>query len=95
MATLPDTARALLERKARGHVVTRNGDGGPQVTMVWIDGDDLLFKTAEGAKAQIDRLAKKYLGLDSYLWRRPDERRLTVSLAVERIGGAGPWVEAS
>ena len=29
--------RALLEQKVYGHVVTRNRDSSPQVTMVWMD----------------------------------------------------------
>jgi len=29
--------RALLEKKAFGHVITMNRDGSPQVTLVWMD----------------------------------------------------------
>jgi len=29
--------RALLDKKAFGHVVTLNKDGSPQVTLVWMD----------------------------------------------------------
>ena len=29
--------RALLEKKAFGHVITMNPDGSPQVTLVWVD----------------------------------------------------------
>lgn len=29
--------RALLEKKALGHVVTMNRNGSPQVTLVWMD----------------------------------------------------------
>jgi hypothetical protein len=32
----------------------------------------------EGAEDHIDRLAKKYLGADSYPWRRPGEERVIV-----------------
>ena len=132
MVAIPDEARALLQRKAYGHVVTRNSNDTPQVSMVWmdVDGDEVLFNTAEGrlkvtnlrrdphviisvqdtenaqqyllvhgtatvttegANEQIDRLAKKYLDLDSYPWRQPDEPRLIVRCTVDRIGGAGPW----
>lgn len=136
MVALPDSALALLELTVYGHVVTRNRDGTPQVTMVWVeaDGGDLLFNTAEGrqkvrnlrrdpqiivsvhdienpqqyllvqgtatissegADAQVDRLAKKYLGVDSYPWRGRGEQRRMVRVAIERIGGSGPWVAAS
>jgi PPOX class probable F420-dependent enzyme len=46
--------------------------------------------TDAGADAQIDRLAKRFLGADSYPYRQPGEKRLTVRIGVNRIGGAGP-----
>ena len=44
MATLPDSARELIESGALAHLVTLNADGAPQVTCVWmgIDGDELV-----------------------------------------------------
>ena len=52
---LTDAARALLERPVLATVATVAGDGSPQLTPVWVDldGDDVLFNTAEGrAKAR-------------------------------------------
>ena len=50
--TLPQSVKTLLSDKAFGHVVTVNSDGKPQLTMVWIDvdGDEVLFNTADGRK---------------------------------------------
>ena len=50
--TLPQPLRTLLEDKAYGQVVTLNAKGQPRVTMVWmdVDGDEVLFNTAEGRK---------------------------------------------
>ena len=50
--TLPQSVKKLLQDKAYGHVVTFNAQGNPQVTMVWVDveGDEVLFNTAEGRK---------------------------------------------
>jgi PPOX class probable F420-dependent enzyme len=47
---LPQPIRTLLENKAYGHVVTLNAKGQPRLTMVWmdVDGDEVLFNTAEG-----------------------------------------------
>jgi PPOX class probable F420-dependent enzyme len=47
---LPQPVKRILEDKAYGHVVTFNANGKPQVTMVWVDvdGDEVLFNTAEG-----------------------------------------------
>lgn len=44
MASLPETAAALIRGGPLGHLVTIGGDGAPQVTCVWVavDGDDLL-----------------------------------------------------
>lgn len=52
---LTDKAKALLARPVLATVATVAGDGSPQVTPVWVDldGDDVLFNTAEGrAKAR-------------------------------------------
>jgi PPOX class probable F420-dependent enzyme len=49
---IPHSLRTMLEDKAYGHVVTFNANGKPELTMVWIDieGDELLFNTAEGRR---------------------------------------------
>lgn len=57
---LPQSVKRILEDKAYGHVITFNASGKPQVTMVWVDvdGDDVVFNTAEG------RLKPQNLGRD-------------------------------
>src|SRR5712691_3843533 len=53
MATLPESARALVESGALAHLVTLNRDGSPQVTCIWVgmDGDEIvaghLFRTQQ------------------------------------------------
>jgi PPOX class probable F420-dependent enzyme len=44
MASLPDSARTVLESAALAHLVTLNPDGSPQVTVVWVglDGDEIV-----------------------------------------------------
>jgi len=44
MATIPDSARAVLEGPALAHLVTLEPDGRPQVSIVWVglDGDELV-----------------------------------------------------
>ena len=44
MASLPDSARAVLESPALAHLVTLNADGSPQVSVVWVglDGDEIV-----------------------------------------------------
>lgn len=127
---LPEKIKQMLTLRAYGHVVTRNPDGSPQLSMVWMDveGEEVLFNTAEGrikprnlrrdprilisvqnplnpqahavfhgtatvtaegAEQHIDRLAKRFLGMDRYPWRKPGENRLIVRTRVDRIGGIG------
>ncbi|GAA3735703.1 PPOX class F420-dependent oxidoreductase [Micromonospora maritima] len=52
---------------------------------LWIKGT-VEFVT-EGADEHIDRLAKKYLGQDTYPWRRPGEERVVVRVTpTEKLG---------
>ena len=44
---------------------------------------------AEGADAHIDKLAKRYLGKDTYPFRRPGEQRLILKIEPERIVAQG------
>jgi hypothetical protein len=43
----------------------------------------------DGANDQIDRLAKKYVGHDTYPWHKPEERRVTVRITPTRIESRG------
>jgi PPOX class probable F420-dependent enzyme len=44
MATIPQSVRALVESGKLAHFVTRNADGSPQLTVVWVglDGDEFV-----------------------------------------------------
>jgi PPOX class probable F420-dependent enzyme len=137
VATLPDSARELIESGALAHLVTLNADGSPQVSCIWmgIDGDELVaghlmpqqkirnverdprvvvsfegtrlhppglkeylvvhgraHVTEGGAPELLQRLAHVYLGPDVKFPPMPDPPPGFVShVAVERIGGVGPW----
>ncbi len=45
--------------------------------------------TEEGADAQIDKLAKKYIGKDTYPWRNPAETRIKVLIEPEKVTTVG------
>jgi PPOX class probable F420-dependent enzyme len=52
---------------------------------LWVKGTAELVE--EGADAHIDRLAKKYLGVDSYPWRKATEQRVIVRIRpTKRLG---------
>jgi PPOX class probable F420-dependent enzyme len=44
VATIPDSARAVLEGPGLAHLVTLEPDGRPQVSVVWVglDGDEIV-----------------------------------------------------
>ena len=55
MPTIPAQAQIVLGSDAVAHVWTRNPDGSPQVSVVWViaHGDEILFGTdAESQKAK-------------------------------------------
>jgi PPOX class probable F420-dependent enzyme len=60
-------------------------DPGDKYRWVSISGTATL--TEEGANDQIDRLAKKYTGSDSYQGHKPEETRVSVRIAPS-------WIEA-
>jgi PPOX class probable F420-dependent enzyme len=78
----------LLINTAEGRVKTRNMRRDPRVAISIHDQDNPYLRviirgrvtemTHEGADDDIDMLAKKYMGADSYPGRRADEQRVTV-----------------
>ena len=45
----------------------------------------MIELTTEGAKDQINALAKKYMGVDEYPFGSPDETRITLKIAPEHV----------
>ncbi|MGH3065958.1 MAG: PPOX class F420-dependent oxidoreductase [Gaiellaceae bacterium] len=83
---------------ARGRAKPTNITGDSRVSLTVVDPQDpyrwlSVSGTAtlvdEGADDQIDRLAKKYIGADSYPFRKPGEQRVTVRIAVEKVDRSG------
>ena len=60
MAELSDDTREILDKQVFAHIATLMGDGSPHVSPVWVnvDGNDIVFNTAEG------RLKEKNLARD-------------------------------
>lgn len=80
---------------AEGRAKTRNLRQSAMVGISVVDSEDPYRVvslqgvvgdiTTEDADAHIDRLAKKYLGVDSYPMRQPGERRVKVRIRPERV----------
>ena len=49
--------------------------------------------TETGADAHIDKLTKRFLGIDKYPYRQPGEKRVVVRVAVDRLGGFAPGMK--
>jgi PPOX class probable F420-dependent enzyme len=61
----------------------------PENAYQWVSVSGPAELTTEGADAQIDHLAKKYLGKDEYPWRSPTEQRITVRIRPEKVDASG------
>jgi PPOX class probable F420-dependent enzyme len=83
---------------ARGRVKDRNMRRNPAVALSIVDPGNgyrylgirgrVVEITEHGGDAHIDKLAKKYLGQDSYPYRRAGEVRVIYKIAPERVGGS-------
>jgi len=87
----------VIVNTARGRVKAKNLERNPRVALSIADPENpyrylgiqgrVAEMTEAGGDAHIDRMAKKYLGKDSYPFRAPDERRVTVRITPTRIEG--------
>jgi PPOX class probable F420-dependent enzyme len=83
---------------ARGRAKVKHLEQDPRVSIVVVDPDDPYRYVAvdghaelteEGADAQIDKLAQKYLGKDTYPWRNAAETRVKVLIEPEHVTASG------
>jgi PPOX class probable F420-dependent enzyme len=61
----------------------------PNDSYRWLSIDGRAELTTDGADAQIDKLAKKYLGKDEYPWRNAKEQRVKVRITPEHVTASG------
>jgi PPOX class probable F420-dependent enzyme len=83
---------------ALGRAKPKHLEHDPRASLLMVDPND-AFKwvavsgpvemTQDGADAQIDKLAKKYLGKDEYPWRNPEETRVKVLIKPEKVDASG------
>jgi PPOX class probable F420-dependent enzyme len=74
-----------LERDPRASILIVD----PQDPYKWVAVSGKAELTENGADAQIDKLAKKYLGQDEYPWRNPAETRVSVNIRPEKVDSSG------
>ncbi|MGQ9501078.1 MAG: PPOX class F420-dependent oxidoreductase [Anaerolineae bacterium] len=84
----------VIFNTAKGRVKERNLRRDGRVALVVSDPDNpyryiqvrgRAVLSEEGADAHIDRLAKKYLGMDKYPYRQPGEVRVIVHITPEAV----------
>lgn len=85
----------IIINSARGRVKTRNMQVGSPVAVEIMDADNpyrylqvrgkVVVATEEGADAVIDSLAKKYMGADSYPFRKEGEVRVTYKISIDKL----------
>ena len=88
----------VMFNTAVGRAKERHIKRDPRVSLIvvdpgnaykWISVSGEAELTTDGADAQIDKLAKKYLGQDEYPWRKPEEQRITVRIRPNRVETTG------
>jgi PPOX class probable F420-dependent enzyme len=89
----------IVINTARGRVKDRNLRREPRVALSIMDPANpyrylgiqgrVAEMTEDGADAGIDRLAKKYLGKDTYPWRGPNEVRVLVRIIPDKVHTMG------
>ncbi|HEV7219346.1 MAG: PPOX class F420-dependent oxidoreductase [Terriglobales bacterium] len=89
----------VIFNSAKGRQKDRNVRRDPRVSLAVIDPDNpyryleirgrVVEITEEGADAQIDKLAKKYLGVDKYPYGQAGEVRVTYKIQPEHTNMMG------
>lgn len=85
----------LLVNTAEGRTKQKNFARDPRVAISVLDQNNpynmvsirgkVVQQTSDGADEHIDRLAKRYLGVDKYPFRAPDEKRIILKIKPEKI----------
>jgi PPOX class probable F420-dependent enzyme len=83
---------------ALGRAKPRHLEANPRVALTvvdpadshkWVSVEGSAELTTDGADAQIDKLAKKYLGADEYPYRTAEEQRVKVRITPEHMTSSG------
>jgi len=89
----------VLVNTARGRQKDKNIKHDPRVSITLIDPENpyryleirgrVVATTEQGAKDHIDKMAKKYLGVDKYPYAQPGEVRMLLRIQPEHVSSMG------
>lgn len=89
----------VLVNSARGRQKDKNMQKNAKVSLSIMDPDNpyryleirgtVDVVTEQGADAHIDKMAKKYMGKDTYPFRRPEEKRVIYKIKPSRTSQMG------
>jgi len=89
----------VLVNTAKGRQKDKNIQRDPRVSVTLIDPDNpyryleirgrVVAATDQGARDHIDKMAKKYLGVDKYPYAQPGEQRLLLRIEPEHVSSMG------
>jgi PPOX class probable F420-dependent enzyme len=89
----------VVVNTAKARQKDKNMRRDPRVAVAIIDPDNpyryleirgrVAEITEDGADAHIDKMAKKYLGVDKYPYRQPSETRVMFKIRPERVNTMG------
>jgi PPOX class probable F420-dependent enzyme len=89
----------VIINTAKGRVKARNLARAPRVAISIADPENpyrhlaiqgrVVEMTESGGDAHIDKMAKKYLGKDTYPFRAPGEVRIVVKISPEKVHAYG------
>ena len=89
----------VVVNTARGRQKDKNIKHDPRVSITLIDPENpyryleirgrVVATTEQGAKDHIDKMAKKYLGVDKYPYAQPGEVRMLLRIQPEHVSSMG------
>jgi PPOX class probable F420-dependent enzyme len=87
--------KAILINTAEGRVKQKNVSRDPRVAISIIDQNNsynmvtirgkMIEQTSNSADEHIDKLSKRYLGVDKYPFRSPNEKRVILKIQPEKV----------
>ena len=85
----------ILVNTAEGRIKQRNVSRDPRVAISTVDHANpyemvtvrgrVIEQTPSGADEHIDRMAKKYLGMDKYPFKMPGEKRILLKIKPDKV----------